>query len=237
MNVLELIRAVCGTIGIQRPSSVVGSGDVQVVQLGELLNEEGSELASRYDWSRLIREATFNTLAQEDQGELETIIGAPNAYRHIVNETIWNRTTKEPIYGPRAPRIWQGFKALVVTGPYPEYRIRGGNLLMIPTPSAGDSCYFEYVTKNWIESSDGVSQRSRIANDEDVFLLDDELIRQGVIWRWRAAKGLDFSSDYQKYESRVIDAMAKDGTKPRLSLDDRYLPGSVQEAIPRLIGS
>lgn len=237
MNVLEIVRAVCGTIGINRPNSVVGSGDVQVIQLGELLNEEGSELASRYDWQALTREATFVTVATESQGDLETIIGAPNAFRHILNETIWNRTTKEPIYGPRSASVWQGLKALTITGPYPEYRIRGGSLIMIPTPAADDTCAFEYVTKNWLESSDGVSQRSRFTNDEDVSLLDDELMRQGVIWRWKATKGLDYSADFKKYESRAIDVMAKDGTKPRLSLSDRYLPGSVTEAIPRLIGS
>lgn len=240
MNVLEIVRAVCGTIGLVRPNSVVGSSDIQVIQLGELLNEEGSELAARSasGWQALVREATFVTLAQEDQGAIATIIGATNAFRHIVSETIWNRTTREPVYGPRPPRIWQGLKALTVAGPYPEYRIRTGRLLFLPTPSAGDTCAFEYVTKNWLQSSDGMSQRSRFTNDEDVSLLDDELIRQGLIWRWKASKGLDYSADFQKYESRVVDAIARDGTKPRVSLAGEAIRDlNIPQAIPRLIGS
>ena len=238
INALEIVRSVCGTLGLPRPNSVTGSGDVQVIQLAELLNEEGSELAARSSsgWQALVREATFTTVATEDQGAITTIIGAANAFRHIVNETIWNRTTTQPVYGPRPPRIWQGLKALTVAGPYAEYRIRTGKLLFMPVPAAGDTCAFEYVTKNWLTSSDGTEQRSRITNDEDVSLLDDELIRAGLVWRWRAAKGLNFGTDFDKYEARVIDALARDGTKARLSLSG-VTDLNVPQAIPRLIGS
>ena len=41
----------------------------------------------------------------------------------------------------------------------------------------------------------------------------------GLIWRWKAAKGLDYSEDYAKYERRVTDAMGRDAGKPKLSMD------------------
>lgn len=239
MSMLEIIRAACGTVGIPRPNSAIGSTDSGVVQLLELLNEEGSELAARSSsgWQALIREGNFTTVAQEDQGAIDTIIGAANSYRHILNETIWDRTTRQPVYGPKSPSIWQGYKANSFAGPYPEYRIRGGRLLFIPSPAAGDSCYFEYTTKNWLASSDGTEQRSRATDDEDVPLLDDEIILSGLKWRWRQSKGLDFGQDFEKYEARVIDALARDGTKPRLSLSDCYGDDRIPTAIPRLIGS
>lgn len=239
MSILDIVRAACGTIGISRPNSVIGSSDSGVVQLLELLNEEGTELAARSSsgWQALVREATFTTVATEDQGSVETIIGAANAFRHILSETIWNRTRMEPIYGPRVPSSWQGLKAQNFSGPHPEYRIRAGRLLFLPAPSAGDTCAFEYATKNWLTSSDGSSQRSRATNDEDVPLLDDELILAGLKWRWRAAKGLDFGQDFSKYEARVIDALARDGTKARVSIGDDSIDDRIPTAIPRLIGS
>ncbi len=238
MNCIQVIREVCGRTGLPRPNSASGSSDVQVTQLLALLNEEGQELAARYDWQALTREATFTTVATEDQGSLQTIIGAANSFRHVINETIWNRTTLEPIYGPRSPGIWQGLKALTVTGPYPEYRIRGGNILFMPVPAAGNNCYFEYVTKNWATDSTGAAQRSLLTADEDIFLLDDEILLSGLTWRFKQAKGLEYGEDFRKYESKVVTAMAKDGTKSRKSLggntfDDARIP----TAIPRLIGS
>lgn len=240
MNVLEIVQSVCGSIGLQQPNSLIGSSDIQTIQLRELLNEEGTELASRSSsgWQALVREASFTTIASEDQGAIKTIIGTVNAYRLIINETIWNRTTKVPLYGPRTSRVWQGFKALTFAGPYGEYRIRGGHLLILPVPAAGNSCFFEYVTKNWLQSSDASEQRSQISHDEDEPLLDDEILRAGVIWRWKQVKGLDYSADFQKYESRVVDALARDGTKARLNLGGDTLADSrVPIAIPRLIGS
>ena len=41
----------------------------------------------------------------------------------------------------------------------------------------------------------------------------------GTIWRWKEAKGLDFSADYEKYEKRVLDAMGRDAGKARLFMD------------------
>jgi hypothetical protein len=240
VNALEIVRSACGIIGLQRPNSLIGSTDLQVIQLRELLNKTGSELAARSSsgWQSLVREATFTTVATEDQGALTTIIGAVNAYRHIVNETIWNRTTKEPVYGPRAAGVWQGLKALTFAGPYAEYRIRGGRLLFLPVPAAGATCAFEYVTKNWLVSSDATTQQSEVEDDEDEPLLDDEILRDGLIWNWKAAKGLDYSQDFQSWETRVIDALARDGTKARLSLNSGSLTDSgIPQAIPRLIGS
>lgn len=238
MNVREIIRAACGSIGINQPSSVIGSSDKGTLQLLELLNEEGTELAARSNsgWQALVREATFTSVALEDQGTVTSIIGAPNAYRHIINETIWNRSTKEPVYGPRNGNTWQGYKAFTFAGPYAEYRIRGDHLLLLPVPTAGETYAFEYASKNWLMSSDGTQQRSRAANDEDITLLDDEIILAGLKWRWRAAKGLDFSSDFDKYEARVIDALARDGTKARLDIAGSYVDDGIPVAIPRLIG-
>ena len=237
MTVLEIVRSVCGIIGLPRPNSLIGTTDIQVIQLRELLNNEGSELSKRSSegWEVLQAEATFTTVAMEDQGAITSIIGASNAYRHIVNDTIWNRTTKTPVYGPRAARIWQGFKAINFAGPYPEYRIRGGHLLMLPAPPAGQTCAFEYITRNWLVSAGvGVSE---IQTDDDEPLLDVELMQNGLEWRWRKAKGLDYGQDFQDYEVAVTDALSRDGTKARKDLAGDRLDREVPTAIPRLIGS
>ena len=221
MNALQIIREACGIVGIPRPNSVSSSQDKGVVQLLGLLNSEGRQLSARFAWESLIREATFQTTAAEDQGALTTLIGAANAYRYILNDTLWNRDSAQPIIGPNSSLEWQLRKALDLSGPFTEYRIRGGHLLFNPTPTADEEIAFEYVTKNWCTSSDASEQRRAIEDDEDEVLLDDEIVLAGIEWRWRKAKGLQYAEDFNAYERMVADAMNRDATKRTLSLANK----------------
>jgi hypothetical protein len=49
-------------------------------------------------------------------------------------------------------------------------------------------------------------------------LLDEEIMAEGIIWRWQEFKGLAYAEQYAKYERLVNDAMGRDGGKPRLNL-------------------
>jgi len=218
MNALEIVRAACQNIGLPQPNTVTGSSDTSIRQLLGLLNSEGRQLSVRYDWEVLVREKTFPSAAAEDQGSLTDIIGAPNAYRHILNDTLWNRSTNQPIYGPKSSVDWQVAKTLGRTGPYTEYRIRGSHLLLLPAPGAGEEIAFEYVTRNWCTSDDGQEQRSAITKDEDEVVLDAEIMIAGLDWRWRKAKGLSYAEEFNSYERLVAVAMDRDGTKRALSL-------------------
>jgi hypothetical protein len=215
LNAIELIQAAAADIGIPVPSAAVAATDVLTRQLVGLLNREGRDLSRRYPWQALRAEATFVAVAAESQGTLATI--APYM-RFPINETFWNRTTQEPIAGPLSAPDWQQIQAQVNTSPYPTYMIRGNELLITPAPTAGDNCAFEYVRKTWATDVTGATYKSAVTVDTDVFLLDDELMLLGLKWRWRAAKGFDFSEDFKIYEREIADAIARDGTKRRLSM-------------------
>lgn len=46
--------------------------------------------------------------------------------------------------------------------------------------------------------------------DDNEFLLDDRLLTLGLIWRWKAQKGLDYSEDLQTYEIALAQAQVRD---------------------------
>lgn len=232
MSALTLAQSVCRRIGLPSPTTAVSSTDAQVLQVVELANEEGKELAKRppYGWQALQNQATFTTTAVELQGTIEAI--APGMSK-IINDTIWNRDLRRPIFGPLGPQNWQQLKALNMVGPWNQFRIRNGQLLFIPPPAVGQSCYFEYVTKYWCTSSDGLTGRAAFLQDTDVTLLDEELMVLGTIWRWKAAKGLEYAEDFNKYERQVIDAIASDAGKDVINMaGTRYdlFPGIVVPA-------
>lgn len=233
MNAIEIIKRACQRLGIPAPSIAIGNENTQIVQMLGLLNEEGQELAAEYAWQKTTFEGSFTTVATESQGVIDGgIVPAGMRYRYILNDTLQNRSSLMPIYGPKAPTAWQQQKALNLTGPWPQYRIRGGELIMDPVPTAGDNVYFEYVSKNWATSSDGLTGKCEITSDEDIFRIEDELLLLGVQWRWQAAKGLDYAQKFDSYSRRVQDAKARDKTAAVLSLDGNSARNAAGIVVP-----
>ena len=216
MSLLTQLTQVCSRIGITAPTSMSSSADPQILQLIALANEEGQELAARYPWQAITIEKTFLTVAAEIQGTVAALAGTD--FKYILNEIMWDRTLLRPVLGPLMPQQWQELKARNITGPWSQYRIRGGNVLFIPVPSAGDTIAFEYISKNWVTLNAG-GTGSAWANDADTGLVDEQVMAQGCIWRWKAAKGLAYAEDFDKYERLVADAMGRDGGKPTLNLE------------------
>lgn len=222
LSCLQIIQTVCRRIGITSPNAAVGSTDQQIIQLVSLSEEEGQEQADRYAWQALQNEATFTTVAAQIQTPLASITTGLN---YIVNDTIWNRTLRRPVYGPNSEQDWQQKKAIQLNGPFNSFRIIADSINFYPNPAAGQSCYFEYISRNWVNT--GVTTSATWVLDADTPKLNDQLMILGTIWRWKAAKGLDYSEDFAKYERRIADAMGRDASKPRL-----YMDGSTYDIQP-----
>lgn len=232
MSLLTTITQVCRRIGITPPASVSSSSDPQIIQLMALGNEEGQDLSARYPWQVLTNQSTFTTIAAEDQGSILTL--AASDYRYVINNVMWNRSLIRPVFGPLAPYQWQELKARNIAGPWTQYRFRGNDLLFIPTPVAGQTIAFEWISKNWVTVAAGGTSATWTA-DADTGLIPEEIMAQGILWRWKEAKGLSYAEDYNKYERLVADAMARDGTKPILDLNG--MPTSYPAGIMVPIGS
>ncbi len=214
MSLLTMIQQCARRIGIPAPASVSSSQDPQIIQLMALATEEGQDLSARYPWQSLQNESTFTTVATESQGAITTIAGA--GFRYILNDIMWDRTLLRPVFGPLNPQEWQALKARNVNGPYNQFRIRQGTVRFIPVPVAGDAIYFEWISKYWATGAGG--DASTWMADADTSYLDEEIMTAGVMWRWKAAKGLSYAEDFNKYEGLVADQMARDGGKARLNL-------------------
>jgi hypothetical protein len=218
MTMLTAVQYFCRRTNLPVPTTVFGTTDPQVRQIYSLLEEEGNDLACRGTWQGITFEATHTSLAAEDQGAIATI--ASNGFRYLKNETIWDRTTRLPVCGPLDSQEWQTLKAWAVTGPRYQYRIRGGKLLVNPSPPAGDTWAFEYVSQNWILGADGVTYKQYFTLDTDTMLLPETLLLMGLRWRWKKEKGLDYAEDFRTYEMQVKDALGRDGSKKSLFADN-----------------
>lgn len=204
---------------------VTNTGEAQK-QLLKIANQEGRSLARAHPWQSLLTEQTFTTVA----AELQTHTLAAD-FGWIVPETIWNRTTTEPLFGPLSPRDWQAQKASGAIVADPQFRFRGNAFYFLPAPTAGQTIAYEYVSKYWCESSGGTDQEYWQA-DSDVGRLDEYVMTLGIVWRWNKSKGLAYQDDYDEYERQKQFAIARDGSRRTLSVVGRRrtaLGGSVPE--------
>lgn len=214
MSLLSIIQDTCDRIGVPRPTAVVSSTDQQVRQLYALANEEGVSLAKRADWQSLVTEWTFITVAQAEQ----TNTPIPTDLKSFVSDSFFNRTSQRPLVGPVTPQAWQAQQARpVMSGIFLAFRERQGTFLVTPAPTAGDTIAYEYVSASWAMSSAGQGKPAFTSDDDSAFL-DEELIKQGLRWRWKQAKGLPYAEDMETYERAVEDATGKDGGTRALAI-------------------
>lgn len=206
MSLLTIVQNAAHRLGIPSPSAVIGTSDTQVKQLLGLAQQEGIELARMGPWQALVKEKTFTATATETQTSV-----LPDDFGWIIEGSFWNRTASRKVMGPLDPQKWQALKTGLFVSIWDAYRIRGSSLMMNPTPSAGDSMAFEYVSSYWCTSADGLTERSAWAADDDVAKLREELITLGVIWRFLKAKGLDYSEAFRTYQMEITRDMGRDG--------------------------
>ncbi len=222
MSLLTIIQSAHKRLGLNSPSTATASSDPQVIQFIALAQEEGIELMRRHPWSALITEKTFTgTLGASQTGAI------PSDFDRFVDETFYNRTKKRPVDGPISPADWQFTQAVAASTLVEAFRVRGTSILLTPTPTSADTYAYEYITNKWCQSSGAVAQAAWVA-DADTGILDEELMTDGVVWRFLRAKGFDYAEAMRTYEIQVADKFLKDGGKPRLHMGKRTSHGQVR---------
>jgi len=219
MTVLTMIQSVAQRVGIPVPTTIIGNTDTAITQLLALANEEGEDLSSRGRWRDQVIDTTFTIVGTADQGKMKGTV-AGDDYDYIINDTMWNRTTSLPIMGPLNAMEWETLQAFPVTGPYQQWIILKQNFFIDPTPTAGETMAFQYMSTSWCETAGSVG-KSAWSTDNDTGLLNETLMALGLRWRWLKTKGLEYAQDFDTYEKRLLDALARDGGAMIQNLESR----------------
>jgi hypothetical protein len=183
-------------LGLPIPVSVVGNPDGQIGQILGLANREGDELAEiEGGWPALRGEQVFNLVAGTDTYPV------PTDFSYYYQGTAWDRTTHQPVLGPLSPEEWQAVKSgLYPAGLFYRFRMFGvNNIVFLPVPANTDTIAIEYRSTNWCQSALGAGQGAFLA-DTDNPVLPPTLFVLGIKWRFRAAKGLDYSEERAAYD-------------------------------------
>lgn len=160
--------------------------------------------------------ATVGFVGVQPQGNILQLTGPDFAF--IVPETMWDRTQRRPVFGPKSGPEWQQLMSQQIQGPWWQFRIRSNQLLFLPPPTPGDQIFFEWVSKYWCTNASGSQGQTAMIQDTDVSKLDEQLHILGAIWRFKVANGLPSSEDEEKYQGAIADITSRDAVRGRLNL-------------------
>lgn len=222
MTTLTIIQDAQNALGLVQSDQVFGTYDNTAKLMAALLNREARRLANKFQWQALVKEETFTTSAAEDQGSLEALCGDGD-YLALLPETMYNTTLRVPVRGPNDPRTWQDRKAYQLSGPYPEYRIRGGKLLFYPVPAADQVVRFEYKSAFWAYNVAGTpavtTWKEYTTADDDQIVYDHDLMVAAVVMRYLQKNNLPANEG--EYLSLLTAAQRSERSSQTLSASGR----------------
>lgn len=207
MSLLSVCQDVADVIGLARPVAIMAGQDQLPRQMLGLCRKTLEELGLM-DWPVLEIPYTFDTINGQGQYDL------PGDFGREVGDTVYLATQYNSLRGSLTPSDWQRQKTGLQAnlGRY-RFRIFGLplKLSITPTPSVVETLLMEYQTTSRVRQLDGGYKPTFFA-DSDVTLMPEELLKKGLEWRLRRAKGLDYSEEFDDYEmsraSRLAQALS-----------------------------
>lgn len=221
MTILTAIQAVClhPSVGQTSPVSAVGSSDPLVQDLLALFQHEANELRLRHDWSGLKTPATFTLGAKGPLGVIQATL--PADFRRLVEASdLYSVDLQRSCTGPVGSGAWINLTRGIAASADVFWRRLGGTLEFFG-PAPGWVIAYEYVSTYPWDSATGVAKPVPTA-DTDTLNMPEELAVLGVIWRFRASKGLDYTQEKATYESQILNFVSDDrGALTPISLSQR----------------
>lgn len=230
MSLLTIAQAVFDEIGVDRPSSVVGNTDLGVRQLLALLNREGYWLVNGagygHRWGASLRDKSVTVTSGTDTYAL------PSDYLYLVNDSMWDTTNNWQMIGPVSDQEWEEIKRGTITsvGPRKRWRLVGEAdgtyanaatsyyVQIDPVPSnSSDTFHYVYGSSGFARQNTDTAAGT-FDNDSDNPIFPEQLFILGGIWRWKAAKGLDYAEDRKTYDVALQTYISRDRAARKLSM-------------------
>lgn len=189
-SVQTVINGAAVELGLDASVDVLASSNSAFVQLRYLLNAAGSELALMYDWQQLQKEYTVVTNAL-DSGDYPL----PADFDHMIDQTGWDRTNKNPLSGPLTPQVWQYLKGVGLGSQavFVSFRLKEGVFSILPNNPVpgGLTIAFEYIKDTWVSNAAGSTFYTSVQAVTDLVLYHKSLITKYLKVKFLEAKGFD----------------------------------------------
>ncbi len=145
----------------------------------------------------------------------------PSDLQFFLSQTQWDRAYRWQMVGPLDAQQWQILQSgLMPSGPRIRWRVYNNLFWVNPIPglTQTDTIVYEYISCAYCNSAAGVSQ-TYFQADTDIYVWPERLLVQGIKWRFKAAKGLDFSTEFTIWQNMLSRLIARSGGNTTLPLN------------------
>ncbi|MEL6758228.1 MAG: hypothetical protein AAFP81_17485 [Pseudomonadota bacterium] len=226
MTVLSAIQQACTVIGLEKPDSVFGSTEREHVELADLANEIGERIAKAAEWRVL---AAVETITGD---AVTTAWPLPADYDRMTKDSkVWLSTYQTPATRISSLDDWLEREVREIDFLYNAWIIFGGNMNIKPELAVGATAKFYYQQNTFVRASDN-TRKAAFDNDGDSFMLDERMLRLGIIWQWKETKGLPYAEDMTNFEMLQSKRIAEDAGAKEIKMGRVRLPRGVENAYP-----
>lgn len=205
MSILSVIQNVCLVVGLSKPDQVFASTKREHQEMARLANEMQIRIAGVFDWQVLLAPATLT-----GDGLAEEFAMPSDFERMAAASSVWSSRWTWAMDHIADTDKWLERLTVPSTFVGGHWIIYGSRMHILPVMGSGETVKFFYVSKNTVLSSSS-TPKDRFTTDDDSFRMSERLLELGMIWQWRAHKGLPYSEDMQNYERELSAAMKQDG--------------------------
>jgi hypothetical protein len=229
VTVLTVCQDVCRKVGIATPAAIFGSTEREHEELASLANEVADRLITDYDWNRLKRLNTYT-----GDGATTSFL-LPTDYSRMASDVYSTQWACGPLRRIADTNQWlretvQGFTSAPAT-----WTLLEGRMQFLQAPASGEGIRWYYMSTLFARSSGSTvsdffpldlpfefpdsdtygQKKARFDDDADFFQLDERLLRLGMLWQWKADKGLPYAEDLETF-SRFLEQRVVKDAGPRL---------------------
>jgi hypothetical protein len=230
MTLLSVVQDVCEVVGVLQPTSVFTNitNNRTMQEMLALANEMAQRITydCGHDWTRLRAIQVFT-------GDgVKTSFALPANYkRMLLTANVWRSTsTLQPMRFIPDTDEWINRRSQAWYSAWGEWTMLGGQMQIAPVMGAGVTATFAYLDRNCVTlTSSGTA--SAFAADTDTFVLDERLLKLGMIWQWKANKGSPYQEDLGSYGDALAIAMGHDVPAP-IIIGRRPMSAAVKTAYP-----
>jgi len=229
MTILSVMQEACKVIGLDVPTAVLASTDREHIELVGTANDMAERIMQSYDWQTLKTLATFT-----GDGTTEDF-AFPTGYNRMLKKAqVWSSSLETPLSPISDTDHWLGLDVQSFDFVVNAWTIYGDQFHIKPALASAVTAKFYYISNLIVAPAAGDNKTSFTA-DTDTFRLDETLLRHGIIWQWRANKGLPYQEDMESYESRKESLITHDKGARMIRIGTIRMPKGITTAYPQNI--
>ncbi len=229
MSLLSVCQDVAKVIAIDVPSIVASSTDRELVELLAVANTMAERIATGHEWQVLSRIATITGDGATEDFDLPT-----DYDRMLTKSQLWSSSLETALTPITDLDRWLELDVQTFDFVINAWTIYGGQMHVKPALSTGVTAKYFYQSNLMVSPSSGAN-KDAFSADNDTFRLSEELLKLGMIWQWRANKGLSYAEDMVNYEQLLARLVARDKGSRMLRIGRVRLPSDVTVAYPQAI--